>query len=118
MKRVLLLFFLMTSVGILNANPSPTENITINKDNDKAKPRVIVGRLPAVTGGGPAAPKRVQAGKATPACRNAIRHAGVLACMYAYHLWWALRRAGTGPIGIAGLPKSGKPDYRGLLLER
>ncbi len=32
---------------------------------DKAKPRVIGGRLPAVIGGRPAAPNKVQAGKTT-----------------------------------------------------
>jgi hypothetical protein len=44
---------------------------------DKAKPRVIVGRLPAVIGGRPAAPEMAQAGKATgpdfagqPGCRS------------------------------------------------
>jgi hypothetical protein len=41
---------------------------------DKAKPRAIVGRLPAVAGGRPTVPGREQAGKA------------------------------TGPTGIAGLP--------------
>jgi len=40
----------------------PRKNIGIV---DKAKPRVIVGRLPAIIGGGPAVPEMEQVGKAT-----------------------------------------------------
>ena len=37
-------------------------------ETDKAKPRVIVGRLPVVAGGRPTVPKMEQRGKVTPAC--------------------------------------------------
>ena len=58
--------------------------------------------------------------KATPACRNAIRitdHVGVLVSQNAYPV--SLRRAGTGPPGIAGLPKQEKLcKARGPLMAR
>jgi hypothetical protein len=66
-------------------------------ETDKAKPRVIVGRLPAVTGGRPTGPKMEQAGKVPPACRNAaVRPAGWTGFL-ASGKRQALRRAGTDP---------------------
>jgi len=52
---------------------------------DKAKLRVIGGRLLAVTGGRPTAPNMVQAGKATPTCRNCFRMQECLACREPNH---------------------------------
>ena len=61
---------------------------TKSKTDDKAKPAARRGR------------------KATPACRNAIRRmVEMLSSGNACCPWDALRRAGTGPPEIAGLPK-------------
>jgi hypothetical protein len=68
-----------------------------DSETDKAKPRVIVGRLPALTGGRSTVSKMEQAGKVTPACRNAaVRPAGWTGFL-ASGKRQALRRAGTDP---------------------
>ena len=45
------------------------------------------GHLPAIVGGRPTASGVEQLGKATPACRNEIEHAGVLMRRNAYYPW-------------------------------
>jgi hypothetical protein len=84
-------------------------------ETDKAKPRVIVGRLPAVTGGRPTVSKMEQAGKVTPACRNAaVRLAGWTGFL-ASGKRQALRRAGTDPEQLgwpgcrSGIERTGSP---------